>query len=88
MVFVRRVLGTLTVIGFGAGLRCDVDGFDIDTSFQIKLLASAKGQDDARPQHEFAGATLQRSEKGWNEFAARARRSCQAHVCQQLKRDL
>jgi len=52
-------------------------------SFQ--LLASAKGQGEAQPQHEVAGTLLQRSEAGRTEFAARARHPCQAPRSQQLE---
>ena len=50
-----------------------------------RLLASAKRQGEAQPQQEFAGASLQRSEEGWNEFAARARHPCQAPGSQQCQ---
>jgi hypothetical protein len=40
-------------------------------SFQ-KLFTRAVKQEETRPQYEFAGNRLQRSEAGWNEFAGKA----------------
>jgi hypothetical protein len=44
-------------------------------SFQ-KLFTRAVKQEETRPQYEFAGNRLQRSEAGWNEFAGKAARAC------------
>jgi hypothetical protein len=61
--------------GFGSSL-----GDCIGVSSWFRLLASDKGQGNAQPQHEFAGARLHKrsAEAGWNEFAARARPPCQS----------
>ena len=47
-----------------------------------RLLASAKGQGEAQPQYEFAGNRMHKrsAEAGRNEFAAQARRPCQART--------